>query len=247
VALRINIVSLCVALRLCTRYEGLYTGDQKKDTYAHHTGAAMTRVTAMSAALRTAVGALWTHHPASVPTRQPLNPVACGEPGNGADASSPAAAAGTAERSSAPPVVVIAVGTLKSSKIEAVRAAVADLLKVDVACVEARGSTVESGVPGQPVGEQTFIGARNRLSGAREQHGADAGLFVAIENGLLSCGTPSSTSWKDVAVIMVGDRVGNTCVATSVGVPVPFDGHDMDACVLGGGVQAPCSGHDGWL
>ena len=54
--------------------------------------------------------------------------------------------------------------------------------------IEAIGIEVESGVSHQPVGEETFIGAKNRASALKlinEKENLNANFFVGIEGGII--------------------------------------------------------------
>lgn len=69
--------------------------------------------------------------------------------------------------------------------------------------VEVVPVSVPSGVPEQPVEEETMQGARNRVRGARaKQPGADH--YVSIESGLFKVGE----SWVDRAAVVVENTDG---------------------------------------
>lgn len=53
--------------------------------------------------------------------------------------------------------------------------------------------------------------------------------YVAIENGLLQGNPEEDGEWNDVAVVSVCDGNGTVATTTSCGVPVVFDGSDLEA------------------
>lgn len=190
----------------------MYSGAERDDTYAFHAGGRMTRVEAMASALRAAVGALWKRHPGRWRV--------CSH--RAADPAPLVASAGT---SLGPFTVAVASGN--QQKVDAARAAVATALGVPLDAIAARGVSVESGVPGQPVGDETPTGARNRLAAIRDRDSepdAPTSLFVAVENGVVPC----DGTWVDVALVVVANAAGESASARSLGVPVPYDG-DMAA------------------
>ncbi len=108
---------------------------------------------------------------------------------------------------------MIVVGSTSDVKLEAVKAAVAELgLDVDVEGVKAA-----SGVDEQPLGPVAFTGAAQRIEHA-ERLCPDAAVYVAIENGIFREGD----AFVDRAVVMV--KVGDqTEVTLSDGVVFPAE------------------------
>ena len=204
------------------------------DAYTHYTGGAIALADALKPALHSCIGSLWTHGdsqwrvastataPAPVPPRVLPLP---------AD-----------HFVGFPPVLRVTVGSGNIQKVTAAKDAIQVLLPDGVACeVVARGMSVASDVPGQPVGAETFAGARNRLAHmvAREgEHDDATHLFVAMENGLVET---QGNEWCDVAAVVVRAANGNVSSARSVGVPVNYTG-DMEECVPRGRVVWLCHG-----
>jgi len=78
----------------------------------------------------------------------------------------------------------VLVGSLNPVKIEAVREAFGKHFSP----VEAIGFAAESGVPAQPIGLETFDGAKNRaraLKRESESSGLNADFFVGAEGGIM--------------------------------------------------------------
>lgn len=77
----------------------------------------------------------------------------------------------------------ILVGSKNPVKIDSVKEALSNYFE----SIEVIGINAESGVPLQPVGDDTFTGARNRalyLKSLNERNGIGAELFVGIEGGI---------------------------------------------------------------
>ncbi|HDN01707.1 MAG TPA: inosine/xanthosine triphosphatase, partial [Candidatus Bathyarchaeota archaeon] len=124
------------------------------------------------------------------------------------------------------PHVLVAVGSTNPVKINAVRKAFETFFNRDVKVV---GFNVDSGVPNQPIGRQTMIGALKRALESRKLASSDYGVgieggisllwgrwyafgFVAIINryGKVSTGT---TGWfqlpeKVLKKVLSGDELG---------------------------------------
>lgn len=73
--------------------------------------------------------------------------------------------------------MIIVVGTTSALKVKAVQAAFEDATVI--------GVKTSSGVPEQPLEEETEQGAKNRLSEAKRLH-PDADLYIGIENGIFN-------------------------------------------------------------
>ena len=86
--------------------------------------------------------------------------------------------------------------------------------------VEVIGVSVPSNVPEQPVNEETFEGAKNRvdnlISYAKENN-IDADFFMGIESGL--CNTYGN--WQIINFAVIKDKSGYESVGTSASFPVP--------------------------
>lgn len=83
---------------------------------------------------------------------------------------------------------------------------------------------VDSGVPMQPINDETLQGARNRLIAAK-QRCPDADVYIAIENGLFF--ENDSAPYVDKAIIVVSTRGGNELIAESDAVQFPAELADM--------------------
>ena len=86
--------------------------------------------------------------------------------------------------------------------------------------VEVVGISAPSDVPEQPVNDETFWGAKNRVKNLKQiakQNNIDADYFVAIESGMMN----SLGSWMIVNIAVVEDKNGLESVSSSPGFPVP--------------------------
>jgi len=86
--------------------------------------------------------------------------------------------------------------------------------------VEIVGISAPSDVPEQPVNDETFWGAKNRVKNLKQiakEKGIDADYFVAIESGMMN----SLGSWMIVNIAVVEDKNGLESVSSSPGFPVP--------------------------
>ena len=86
--------------------------------------------------------------------------------------------------------------------------------------VEIIGMPAESDVPEQPVNEETWQGAKNRVDNLKKiakENGVEADYFVAIESGMMN----SLGSWMIVNIAVVEDKTGLQSVSSSPGFPVP--------------------------
>lgn len=87
-------------------------------------------------------------------------------------------------------------------------------------CVEVVGISASSDVPEQPVNEETWQGAKNRVKNLKEfakENNIDADYFVSIESGMMN----SLGSWMIVNIAVVEDKNGLESVSSSPGFPVP--------------------------
>jgi inosine/xanthosine triphosphatase len=84
--------------------------------------------------------------------------------------------------------------------------------------VIASGVDVESGVPSQPIGEETIRGAMNRATRALEGSGADFG--VGIEAGLFPF-PGTMTGYMEIQWCAVRDRMGRASIGCGPGFEHP--------------------------
>ena len=86
--------------------------------------------------------------------------------------------------------------------------------------VEIVGVSVESGVADQPVNDEIYTGAKNRVNNLidyAKQNGIEADLFLSIESGL----TNQIGKWMIASMAVVKDKDGYESWGTSAGFPVP--------------------------
>ena len=117
------------------------------------------------------------------------------------------------------PVFDIVVASKSKTKVRAVKAAFAKY-KVNVLEKEAR-----SGISSQPVDNETFDGACNRIKDARERHlsaGHNADFFVVgIENGIFNQEVNGKKVWLDKAVVIIETSGGRQYVRETSLVLLP--------------------------
>lgn len=104
--------------------------------------------------------------------------------------------------------MIIVVGTTSALKVKAVQAAFEDATVI--------GVKTSSGVPEQPLEEETEQGAKNRLSEAKRLH-PDADLYIGIENGIFN----EEGNYVDKAIVVIENRDGQQQIEHSVGVVFP--------------------------
>jgi len=108
----------------------------------------------------------------------------------------------------------VAVGSDNPVKVDAVKLAVERLFNR----AEVRGFAVASGVPEQPWGEATWLGARARAAAALEAW-PDADLGIGIEAGLVE--GPLGTGPLDFQAAVVHDQAGRETVGHGPGFVHP--------------------------
>jgi inosine/xanthosine triphosphatase len=110
----------------------------------------------------------------------------------------------------------ILVGSINPVKIDSVKEALSNYFDK----IEVMGLDAESGVSVQPVGDDTFIGARNRalylkLLNERENFAAD--LFIGIEGGIAK----EYNKWFAFGCMCIIDKEGNEGFGTSPHFQLP--------------------------
>lgn len=86
--------------------------------------------------------------------------------------------------------------------------------------VEIEGISAPSDVPEQPLNEEIYQGARNRVNNLiaiAKERGVKADYFVAIESGI----TNKLGKWMITNIAVVKDKFGYESVGTSASFPVP--------------------------
>ncbi len=110
----------------------------------------------------------------------------------------------------------ILVGSKNPVKIDSVREAFANYFdRLEVAGIE-----VDSGVSAQPVGDETYIGAKNRamnLKSLNEKENLSADLFVGIEGGI----TKQFGKWFAFGCMCIADKEGNAGFGNSPQFELP--------------------------
>ena len=110
----------------------------------------------------------------------------------------------------------ILMGTKNPGKIEGARLAFEEYFDN----VEVEGISVSSDVSDQPVNEEIFAGAKNRVKNLRkyaQENGIEADFFVASEAGI----TNLLGDWIDINAAVVESKDGFMSVGTSQGFPIP--------------------------
>lgn len=110
----------------------------------------------------------------------------------------------------------ILVGSKNKVKIEAAKEAFLEYFED----VEVIGVPVESNVPDEPVNEEIYKGAQNRVNNLRryaEENNLDVDYFVAVESGISN----SLGKWLIINFAVIGDKEGFDSYGTSPGFPVP--------------------------
>lgn len=110
----------------------------------------------------------------------------------------------------------ILIATQNKGKVEGAKRAFEKYFKD----VEVVGISASSDVPEQPVNDETFWGAKNRVKNLKQiarENNIEADYFVAIESGMMN----SLGSWMIVNIAVVEDKNGLESVSSSPGFPVP--------------------------
>src|SRR3989344_98141 len=112
--------------------------------------------------------------------------------------------------------MLVLVGSKNPVKIEAVKEAFAKYFS----SVEVVGIEVSSGVPTQPINNQTYEGARNRALALQDLAGEkypEAQYFVGIEGGI----EETYSRWFSFGLICVIDRKGRESIGKSPHFSLP--------------------------
>ncbi len=108
------------------------------------------------------------------------------------------------------------IGTKNPGKIEGAKRAFEKFFDN----VEVVGMPTDSMVPDQPVNEDIYKGASNRVSGLMaiaKDRGKEADYYIAIESGI----TERLGKWSIVNVAVIRDKDGYESWGNSAGFPVP--------------------------
>lgn len=110
----------------------------------------------------------------------------------------------------------ILMGTKNPGKIEGARQA----FEKYFTDIEIEGISVESEVGDQPINEEIFQGAKNRVKNLKkyaEENNMEADFFIASEAGI----TNLLGDWIDINAVVIEDSKGFQSVGTSQGFPIP--------------------------
>ena len=108
------------------------------------------------------------------------------------------------------------IGTNNKGKIEGARLAMSQYFEN----IEIIGVSVPSNVPDQPVNNQTYEGALNRVNNLIEyakESNIEADFFMGIESGICNI----YGNWQIVNFAVIKDKNSYESVGTSAGFPVP--------------------------
>ena len=86
--------------------------------------------------------------------------------------------------------------------------------------IEMEGISVESNVSNQPVNEEIFQGAKNRVKNLKEyakNNNIEADFYISSEAGI----TNLLGEWIDINAVVIEDSNGFQSVGTSQGFPIP--------------------------
>jgi len=110
----------------------------------------------------------------------------------------------------------ILMGTKNPGKIEGAKQAFEKYFEN----IEIEGINVDSEVGNQPINEQIFLGAKNRVKNLREyakNNNIEADFYIASEAGI----TNLLGNWVDINAAVVESKEGFQSVGTSQGFPIP--------------------------
>lgn len=110
-------------------------------------------------------------------------------------------------------MTIVKVATLNPTKIEAI----AEAFEIYFQDVEVMRYDVASGVPRQPVNEEVFQGAQNRLEGLKKEGEDNWDYLVSCEGGLINL----YDYWFNVQVIMVQGKDEKIGIGLSQGCQIP--------------------------
>lgn len=86
--------------------------------------------------------------------------------------------------------------------------------------IDVQGVTIPSGVSDEPIRDEVYLGAKNRINGLIEyakENFIEADFFASIESGLIEI----DKHWINISYAIIEDKNGMRSVATSPGYPIP--------------------------
>lgn len=110
----------------------------------------------------------------------------------------------------------ILIGTKNPGKIKGAELAFLEYFED----IEIEGIAVDSEVGNQPINEEIFLGARNRIKNLKKfakENGIIADYYIASEAGI----TNLLGDWIDINAAVIEDRYGFQSVGTSQGFQIP--------------------------
>lgn len=110
----------------------------------------------------------------------------------------------------------IIIATKNPGKIEGAKEAFVEYFKE----FEIEGISANSDVPEEPVNEQIYEGASNRVKNVRkiaQEQGKEADYYIAVESGI----TNKLGEWAIINIAVIEDKKGFKSFGTSQGFPVP--------------------------
>lgn len=134
----------------------------------------------------------------------------------------------------------ILMGTKNPGKIEGARQAFEKYFEN----VEIEGISVSSDVSDQPINEEIFLGAKNRVKNLKKyakENNIEVDFFIASEAGI----TDLLGNWIDINAAVVEDKEGFQSVGTSQGFEIPEKYIDeIKATELGKVMDKVFNGHE---
>ena len=110
----------------------------------------------------------------------------------------------------------VLIGTKNPGKIKGAK----DALEKYFDDVEIISVSASSGVSEQPVGKETYIGAKNRVDNLvkyAKENNIDADFYMAVESGIVN----DLGFWAITNIAVIKDKNGYESVGTSASFPVP--------------------------
>lgn len=110
----------------------------------------------------------------------------------------------------------VLIGTKNPGKIEGAKIALENYFDN----VEIIGVSVPSHVSEQPIGKETYLGAKNRVAGLvdyAKKNGIDADFYMAVESGMVF----ELGEWAVTNVAFVQDKTGASSFGASACFPIP--------------------------
>lgn len=110
----------------------------------------------------------------------------------------------------------VIIGTKNPGKINGAKQALENYFEN----VEIEGVNAPSEVSDQPINDETYVGAYNRVKNAMKiakENGIEADLFMAVESGMVN----NFGHWYITNVSVISDRNGNISTGMSASFPVP--------------------------